>query len=735
MPIATHTQKTERQKSTSVVAVIGNPNSGKTTLFNALTGLRHKVGNYPGVTVEKREGALISEPSIHLLDLPGTYSLSACSPDEQITRNVLLGRMADTPRPDAVLIVVDALNLERNLFLATQVIELGLPTIIACNMMDIFAAAGHKLDREALATRLGSPVIATVGCRREGLDELDQALRSLCLLREHRVCRSRAWTAPEPLEKEIQSLASAMADCAYTDASAVEGAAILLLSEGEVRQDDHLPAVVRDSLSASLRRLIDERHIDVSFELTASRYAWLGQLVDPCLTRTKGRMLSRTDRLDRILTHRLWGMAIFAVMMAGLFYSIFVLADPLIGVIETGIGWTQAWVQRSLPAGPLQSLLANGVIAGAGNVLAFFPQICILFAFLAVLEDSGYMSRAAFLMDRIMSRVGLHGKSFIPLLSCHACAIPGILATRTIENRRDRLATILVAPLMSCSARLPVYSILIAACLPGPAWIKAVVLLALYVLGIATALGMAIIFKKTLLPGPRPVFLMELPPYHIPRPGAVLSVMWDHSREFLQRAGTIILAITVLLWVLMSYPTSADRANRHEQQRTVVKASPSADLNERLAVINNAEAAENLANSYAGQLGRWIEPAIRPLGYDWRIGIGLVASFAAREVFVGTMGVVYSVGEHGDEASMPLRQQIATATWPDGSKVYTPLVAVSLLLFYVLACQCVSTLAVIRSETRSWRWPVFVYVYMTSLAYLAALLVYQVGSALGLAAT
>ena len=513
------------------------------------------------------------------------------------------------------------------------------------------------------------------------------------------------------IEREVAKVASVLSAHGYADESAADGAAILLLSEGRPSEDNHPPTAVCESLDAALDRLGETPNTDLSLEATAARYAWLGDVVDDCLQRAEHPARSTTDRLDRILTHKLWGLLSFAIMMAGMFYSIFVLADPLMAIVENVIARAQDLATARVPAGVLQDLIRQGVIAGVGNVVVFLPQICILFLFIALLEDTGYMARAAFLMDRLMNRVGLHGKSFIPLLSSHACAIPGIMATRTIESPKDRLATILVAPLMSCSARLPIYTILIAACLPGNAWGKAGVLLALYAFGITAALTVATIFKKTLLKGPTPAFIMELPPYRAPRLRAVLRVMWDRSRLFLTRAGTVILAATVVLWALMSYPKSPEPTRPSDAQETAL----------------------NLEHSAAGRLGRLVAPAIRPLGYDWKIGVGVIASFSAREVFISTMGIVYSVGE-ADEPYSPLRDQIRAATWPDGSKVFTPVVAVGLMMFYVLACQCVSTLAVVRRETNSWRWPLFMFAYMSVLAYVAALLVYQIGSALGFAA-
>lgn len=717
-------------RKTFTIAVAGNPNCGKTTLFNALTGLRHKVGNYPGVTVEKREGVVLGEPSLRLLDLPGTYSLCARSPDEQIARDVLLGRMANTLRPDAVLIVVDATNLERNLYLASQVLELGLPAVIACNMMDLLKEAGHQLHLDELSRRLGAPVIGTVGHQNQGITELKAALRRVCTSGRPQA-RPRSWSLNEALESRICQVATAMAASGFAAPESADGAALLFLSEGELPANNHLPPDVRESLILALEQLRADPNLDLALEMTAGRYTWLGEVVDACLKRSGRKTHGTTDSLDRIFTHRIWGLLCFAAMMGLLFYSIFVLADPLMGFIEAGVTGLKQFTASHVEAGPLRDLLSDGIIAGVGNVIIFFPQICILFLFIALLEDSGYMARAAFLMDRIMSRVGLHGKSFIPLLSSHACAIPGIMATRVIENPRDRLVTILVAPLMSCSARLPVYTVLIAACLPGSSWLKAGVLLTMYGLGILTALIMATVFKKTLLRGPTPAFIMELPPYRMPRLTAVLHVMWDRSKVFLTRAGTVILAITILLWAGTHYPRNAPRAAYYEAQRKAIADSASPEGQAQLEAIDRQEAADQLQHSFAGRLGRFIEPAIRPLGYDWRIGIGIIASFAAREAFVSTMGVVYSVGE-ADEESLPLHQQMREARWPDGRKVFTPLVAVGLMVFYVLACQCMSTIAIVRRETNSWRWPAFQFAYMTVLAVTGALLVYQVGSALGL---
>ena len=431
------------------------------------------------------------------------------------------------------------------------------------------------------------------------------------------------------------------------------------------------------------------------------------QSICAAATSRPGSHSSVSDRIDGVLTHRIWGWLAFLAAMAIMFFCIFTVARYPMDWIDAGREWLGDWLMQQLPESDLRSLLVKGVLAGVGGVVVFLPQILILYFFLGILEDTGYMARAAFIMDRLMSRVGLHGKSFIPLLSSFACAIPGIMATRTIENRKDRLVTILVAPLMSCSARLPVYALMIAVLLPneqGGVWAKSGIMLCMYLLGIVAAFGMAWLFKKTLLKSETPMLLMELPPYRLPSPRSIATRMWERALVFLRRAGTVILALSILLWALATYPKP------------------------RQAATTPAQAIEQ---SFAGRLGRAIEPVIAPLGYDWKIGIGLIGSFAAREVFVGTMAIVYNVGELDKENSIPLRDTMTRERRPDGSPVFTPLVCVGLMVFYVLAMQCISTVAIVRRETNSWRWPLFQIAYMTLLAYVGALIVYQGGHLLG----
>jgi len=715
------------------IAIAGNPNCGKTTIFNALTGLRQKVGNYPGVTVERREGRLLGT-KIALLDLPGVYALSARSPDEEVARDALLGRIEGVPRPDGALLVIDASNLERNLYLASQIIEFGTPVVIACNMVDVAEDHGVHVDCDVLAAKLGVPVIATVAHRGEGIGALREALGAIAQY----VPPPRTWRLSDAFERAVGLAAVVMKEAGRTPPHAVHGGALLWLSDylsGE--------APCRKSAERFLARLCPEhaeelkaiaRELEASSDDAAAaaieaRYAWISKLAADAMTTAPSsagglaKGASMSDRLDAVLTHRVLGLLTFAVLAFFLFVLIFSGAEPLMALIETGQEAVSRWVEAAMPVGPLRSLLTDGVIAGVGAVVIFVPQICLLFVMLAALEDSGYMARAAFLMDGLMSRVGLAGKSFIPLLSCYACAVPGIMATRTIADRRDRFTTILIAPLMSCSARLPVYLIVISAVFGDRTWLKAGVLCGIYVCGTVAALLMGLILKKSLFAGPRPTFIMELPPYHVPRIGQVLRMTWDRTSVFLTHAGTIIFAACVLVWAMSYFPRLQEDELPDAALERLSASGLTADHDE---ARERLLAAEQLRHSYIGQLGRAIEPAIRPLGYDWRLGVGVLSSFLAREVFVSTMGVTFAVGE-ADAQSTALRDRLAAATWPDGRKVLTPVVGVSVIVFYMLSCQCVSTLAVVRRETNSWRWPAFLFAYMTGLAYVASLAVYQIG--------
>ncbi len=686
------------------IALAGNPNCGKTTLFNALTGLRQKVGNYPGVTVEKKIGRFHGshgEP-MELLDLPGTYSLQNRSPDEAIACDVLLGRRSDMPAPDAIVVVLDATNLERNLYLAAQIIELQRPVIVALNMSDLAEAKGIRIDLDALQEELGVPVIPTVANKRAGLIQLKQALS-----RAELSAPARHVPMPEAIESEVEILGDHLAAAHPERRRSSRAEALLCLSLAELNGEaSRHPRAVTDRIRQSQER-VRTANLDPISDVVEARYAWAQEIVARCVRRINAaHSLTWSDRLDIVLTHRFWGWIAFMSVLGLMFFSIFTIAQYPMDWIQAGASALSDLVARVVPPGDLQSLINDGVIAGVGGVIVFLPQILILFFFIGLLEDTGYMARAAFIMDRLMSKVGLHGKSFIPLLSSFACAIPGIMSTRTIENHKDRLATILIAPLMSCSARLPVYALLIASIFPTgqvSTLAKAGIMLCMYLLGIGAAFATAWLLKRTVLKGETPMLLLELPPYRTPSFRSVVLHMWQRGSIFLQRAGTVILALMIVLWAMLSYPKSPNP-----------EATP----------------AESIAHSIGGRLGHAIEPVIRPLGYDWKIGIGLIGSFAARETFVGTMGLVYNI-EDADETSKPLQETMRAERHANGSPVFTPLVCIGLMVFYVLALQCVSTVAIVRRETNGWRWPLFQLGYMTALAYVAALVVYQGGRLLG----
>ena len=621
------------------IALAGNPNCGKTALFNAITGGHAKVGNYPGVTVERREGQAVlgNGKTLKILDLPGTYSLNARTPDEEITRDILLGMHSLAANPQALIAVVDATNLERGLGLVLELRELGIPFVLALNMMDLAESRGQVLDLQILARELGVTVVPTVAIHKEGLAallaEISRLFETLPIAPPEAGNRSSQLQWQKPDQNQIRTRFA-------------EVDRILALS------------VVRSTQPALL-----------------------------------------TDRLDRIVLHPVFGSLLLVLVLAFVFQAIFSWAELPKSFIEAGIRAVGDQVGLILGPGPLESLLVDGVIAGVGAVLVFLPQILILFGFILVLEDSGYMARAAFLMDRLMGKVGLHGRAFIPLLSSFACAVPGIMSTRTIEQRKDRLTTILVAPLMTCSARLPVYSLLISAFIPnlsiwGPIRLQGLVMFGLYFAGVVIALLMAVIFRRTLFRGPKPPLLMELPTYKFPSLKNIGLGLWERSLLFLQKAGTVILSVSIVLWFLVSYP----------------KAPVGAD-------------GAAISYSYAGILGHTIEPFFRPLGFNWKIVVALIPGLAAREVMIGSLATVYAVEGRGGGIALlggRLAEDWSVAT------------ALSLLVWYVLACQCFSTLAVTRRETNSWRWPVFMFVYMTGLAYLGSFSVYQLAVKMGL---
>ena len=599
---------------TVTVALVGPPNAGKSTLFNRLTGLRQRVANYPGVTVEQRRGRLRlgARADVELLDLPGTYTLQPRSEDERITEDVLRGRMAGVPRPDAILLVLDATNLQRHLVLAAPVLAIGLPTLVVLNMSDELERRGGSLDGAALAQHLGAPVVLTSAATGRGIETIREFLA------------------------------------------------------GRFAVPARIPLPTIQNIPACRM--------------------WAGHMASRSTYRAPAPPVW-TRRLDGVFLHPAVGPLLLLAVVLGVFQAMFSAAAPLSDGLERLVGAVGGWASAFLPAGVARDVVVQGVVAGVGSVIVFLPQIAVLFLFIGILEDSGYLARAALIADRTMARIGLQGKSFIPLLSAHACAVPAILATRTIESKRDRLATILVAPFMTCAARLPVYTLIIAAFLPntpllGPVFgVRAAALFGLYVLGFLAAVGTARLLRSTILKGDHAPFLLELPPYRWPTLRSLGLRVVDRSRVFLTRAGTVILGVTVGIWLLCHLPLVDGKA-------------------------------PDLSHSVAGTIGRTIEPAIRPLGFDWKVGVGLVTSLAAREVIVGTLGTIHGV--QGDAGSTGLQRALRRDLTPGG--------AVALLVFFAFAMQCLSTIAVVRRETGGWRYPALQFGYMLMLAYGTALL-------------
>jgi ferrous iron transport protein B len=718
------------------VVLIGNPNTGKSTLFNALSGFRSLTGNFPGVTVEKKIGRTkCGDRIVDLIDLPGTYSLSPRTLDEMVAVNVLLGRQVEIGTPDVVVCIVDASNIERNLYLVSQVLDLGLPTIVVLNMSDVAAARGIEIDEQALSRRLNLPVVKTEAHRRRGVDDVRQAINSCAA----GAAPARPQVFPPAfaaecvrLDERLQQLGLAQTPYYLLERLLLDVGGYL---EGHLL--DGQTSQLAEHLSGARQRLA-EQGCKVPAVEARVRYEWVRELLTGIVRKPAARPITFSDKLDSFLTHRVAGMAVFVLLMFIVFQAIFAWAKPLQYGFQAAQNWIGERCAAFIPPGPLQSLVVDGAIAGVGAVLTFVPQIAILFLFIALLEDCGYMARAAFMVDRLMTKVGLSGKSFVPLMSSFACAVPGVMATRVIENRRDRMTTILVAPLMSCSARQPVYFLMVAAFVPTTAyfggWItlRGIVLFGMTFFGALVAVPVAWLLKKTLFRGETPPFVMELPSYKWPSPRIVLSRVYDQARAFVVRAGTLIFATNVVVWGAGYFPGDHSRSDAMQveidrlQECAAADPAIQAELDPLIA-HQNALRSDLLEFSVLGRLGRLIEPIVKPLGWDWRIGVGVIASFPAREVIVGTLGTIYSLGGSVDEENQGLQEAVQSATWPDGSKVYNLPVAFSIMVFFALCAQCASTLMVIKRETNSWKWPVFTFCYMTALAYVGAFAAYRIG--------
>jgi ferrous iron transport protein B len=710
-----------RRRATATIAVIGNPNSGKSTLFNRLTGLRQTTGNYPGVTVEKHAGVVqLNDKALELVDLPGIYCLGGFSTDERIAVDVILGRIDGTTPPDGLLVVLDATHLYQGLYLLQQLMEMQVPTVIALTMTDVATANGIDISIEVLQRHLGGipifPVVATTG---RGLDTLKEALEHIA-------------DAPAPAIPESWPALSSTADELVGQ---IGGAlpridVIQALLHPEGHRGSQLDQLLGTEAVAGLReRLFGDEPPQASE--ARHRYRWVRDVLNEA--QQQAPMLERFGARFLRWFNRPWPATIlFFAVMALVFQAVFSWATPLMDGIDAGATLLANSLGEVLPPGALSSFLTDGLIAGVGSVIVFLPQILILFLFIIVLEDSGFLARAAFLMDRVMRSVGLSGQSVIPMLSSFACAVPAIMATRVIPDRRDRIATILAAPFMTCSARLPVYALLIAAFVPEQSvgWfnLQGLVLLGLYLLGILGGLATAWIMKRSALRGPKPPFALALPEFRWPNVQTVAIKLMDRARVFLKRAGTVIFAVAVIVWALAYFPRSSEVQERLETGIARAEATLSGEaLQAERSRLQNAAASEQLEQSALGRIGHLVAPVFEPLGWDWRVSSAVIAGFPAREVVVAVMGTIYAVGEEAEEAS--LAGKLRSASWPDGRPIFTLPMVLGLMLFYAWCLQCAATIAIIRRETNSWRWPVFAWGYMTALGYVGALLIFQLGSA------
>jgi len=695
------------------VAIIGNPNCGKTAIFNRLTGLHQRVGNYPGITVEKKTG-LLKGHKISIRDLPGTYSLKARSIDEKIVADMVQEWRDPAKRPRAVIVVVDATNITRNIYLALQILDWNIPTVIVLNMMDEAEKMGIKVDHEEIRKRLRAwaviPASAKYG---QGIKEIITTVAQIPDDITLPPTEARL-VEIEQHQKMIEPLVSFLAkrENMLNHNSHVE-ALRLLAEKGYINYlTKYLSADEIEELQTILeqtRKRFEQKNIPYQALEQSSRFAFIDLYLSGAVQQENIKTRSKSERLDSIITHKIFGPVLLIALLAFIFNSIFSWAQYPMELIQGGVDWLALQANLLLPAGQLKNLLVNGVIAGVGSILIFLPQILLLVFFLGILEDSGYMARMAFMLDRMMHKIGLHGRSVLPLLSGFACAIPAVMASRTIEDRRDRIVTIMMIPLMSCSARMPVYILLIAAFVPhtlllGFISLQGMVLMGIYFLGMITAVTVALIFNKAKPPHSSYNLMMELPPYRRPMLQSILWQLYERTKSFLSTAGSIILAISVVLWFLASYPKADNQEQLSQRQR--------------------------IEQSYAGQLGHAIEPLIKPLGFDWKIGVGLITSFAAREVIVSTLSTLYNIeGEGGTQTN--LAQAMRNDRKADGSPAYSILTALSLMVFFAYAAQCMATFAIIKKETASWRWPFFMMAYMTTLAYFASMLVYQGGKLLG----
>ncbi len=712
------------------IALIGNPNTGKSSLFNTLTGLRQRVGNYSGVTVEKKTGiwSLPEGQEVELIDLPGTYSLSAGSIDERVAVDVLTGHgTSKQPAPDLIIVVVDVENLRRNLFLASQAAELGVPMVIALNCWDVAEKKGLQIDSKLLQQRLAVPVVPTVAKHKRGTIELANAVERAINTRPMMV--RPKW--PEPVQKALNLLHQELVEARGEVLREGELQRLLFDRHSAVRERLKSPPEECEALIRDVRKqlYIDGYQPDAAESLL--RFRFLNPLLNDILERQAlVKQRSKSEGIDQVLLHKFWGLVVFIGMMYVVFQAVYSWAGPMMDLIEGGVGWTQGLAADRLAATPmLQSLIADGIIGGVGSFLVFLPQILVLFLFISLLEESGYMARAAFLMDKLFQWCGLNGKSFVPLLSSFACAIPGIMATRTINDHKARLITILIAPLMSCSARLPVYLLLIGAFIEpryGPS-IAGATLFMMHFVGALLAMPMAWTLNRILNKGhePKP-FVMELPHYRVPQIKHTFFRMYESGKAFVIRAGTVIFALSILIWALLYFP----RPDHIEAGIRSEYNSHAIEYTEEIEnTIRKRIDAELLEQSYMGRFGKFVQPVFAPAGYDWKVTVGVLASFPAREIIISTLGITYALGGDVDQESDDLRTTLSNAKWEDGPHVGSPIfnipVALSIMVFFALCMQCGATLAVTAKEL-NWAWALASFCTLTAAAWIGAVLTYQI---------
>ncbi len=705
------------------IALIGNPNTGKTSLFNILTGMRQRVGNYSGVTVEEKTGTwqLPLGQEVELIDLPGTYSLSANSLDERVAVDVITGHGMGGTAPDLLIVVVDVENLRRNLFLASQASELGVPMVIALNCWDVAEKKGLQIDSKLLEQRLGVPVVPTIAKRKSGTIELAKAAEHA--LESRPILIRPKW--PEPVVKAIQTLHEELVT--QRGESLIDGELQRLLFDrkSSVKERLKTPASEHEPIIEAAREQLYKDGFQPDAAESTLRFRFLNPLLNDVLERQAAmKRRSKSESIDQLLLHKFWGLLVFMGMMYVVFQSVYTWAGPVMDLIEGAVGWVQGIASDALVSTPmLQSLIADGIIGGVGAFLVFLPQILVLFFFISLLEASGYMARAAFLMDKLFQWCGLNGKSFVPLLTSFACAIPGIMATRTINDTKARLITILVAPLMSCSARLPVYLLLIGAFIEpkyGPN-VAGATLFAMHFIGALVAAPFAWALNKTVNKGRKPTpFVMELPHYRVPQVKLTLHRMYESGKEFVVRAGTVIFAMTIIIWALLYFPRPTGFSKDIAEQNPGLSDT----------VLQQKIDAAYLEQSYMGRFGKFVQPVFAPAGYDWKITVGVLASFPAREIIISTLGITYALGGEVDEESDDLRSTLSNAKWENGPRAGEPVfnipVALSIMVFFALCMQCGATIAVIAKEL-SWWWAAGSFAALTSVAWIAAVLVYQIG--------